>query len=116
MPTWPVTLPTQPNGDFSETPPDLLLRSEMDAGPDKVRKRYTAGVREFEVEYKFLPEQMDIWEAFYEDDLDDGANSFTWPHPRKASTNITVRLKGVPTYKHLGGGVYRMNMTMEQLP
>ncbi|MFA5381860.1 MAG: hypothetical protein WC356_01755 [Candidatus Micrarchaeia archaeon] len=93
----------------------------MDAGPAKSRKRFTAGVRPFEVEYEFPPDEMAIWEDFLENDISDGALSFVWPHPRKWGTTITVRL--VPKsedklvdYEHLGAGVFRVAMTMEQLP
>jgi hypothetical protein len=117
VPTWPATLPQEPSEtSFKETPPDLIVRSEMDAGPDKVRKRYTAGVRLFEVEYLFLPDQMTAWESFYENEISDGVLPFTYPHPRKWGTTISVRLRDVPQYKHEGAGVFRLTLNLEQLP
>ena len=117
MPTWPATLPSEPVPEtIRETPPDLLARTEMDAGPAKVRRRFTAGVRTFEVGYVFSPDEMDIWEAFYENDIDSGAESFTYPHPRKWGADIAVRLAGVPGYKHKGAGYYEVTLKLEQLP
>lgn len=117
MPTWPITLPVEPVADsIIETPPNLLARSEMDAGPAKVRKRFTAGVRKFEVAYVFQPAEMAIWEDFYENSLSDGALSFTYPHPRKWGTFISVRLMEPPTYKHKGAGCYDVGLKLEQLP
>jgi hypothetical protein len=93
----------------------------MDAGPAKSRKRFTAASRPFEVEYDFRPAEMAIWEDFLENAISDGALSFTWPHPRKQGTNITVRLVPLSDdklleYEHLGAGVFRVSTTMEKLP
>jgi hypothetical protein len=117
MATWPTTLPVEPIPDsITETPPNLLKRTEMDAGPAKVRKRYTAGVRNFEVSYMFSPAEMAIWEDFFENNISDGALSFTYPHPRKWGTFITVRLSEIPDYKHKGAGYYDITLKLEQLP
>jgi len=44
-PLWPPSLPQSPLGDsFAEQPPNLIVRSPMDVGPAKVRRRSTAGV------------------------------------------------------------------------
>ncbi|QLH37711.1 MAG: hypothetical protein HWD60_00095 [Defluviicoccus sp.] len=41
---WPSSLPQKPLVDgFSETAPNLVVRSPMDVGPAKVRRRATAG-------------------------------------------------------------------------
>lgn len=117
MATWPATLPQEPIPDsLKETPPNLLIRTEMDAGPAKVRKRFSAGVRLFEAEYMFTQTEMAIWEVFYENQIGNGALSFTFPHPRKWGTTITARLRDVPQYKHLGVGVFRLTLNLEQLP
>ena len=117
MAIWPITLPTEPIIDsLRETPPNLLQRTEMDAGPAKVRRRFTAGVRKFEVAYMFSPDEMTIWENFYENTISDGALSFTYPHPRIWGTFITVRLTEVPDYKSKGGGYYDISLKLEELP
>ena len=106
MAIWPVTLPSEPIIDsITETPPNLLQRTEMDAGPAKVRKRFIVGVRKFKVSYVFSPAEMTIWENFYENTISDGALSFTYPHPRIWGTFITVRLTEVPDYKSKGGDI-----------
>jgi hypothetical protein len=114
--TWPATLPTETERDFTEKPPNLLARTEMDAGPARVRRRYSAGVTEFEVSYVFSPDQMTIWESFYQYDIADGALSFTYPHPRLWGNNITARLMEPPQYKHLGGGYFEVTLKVEKLP
>ena len=117
MATWPVTLPLEPIIDsITETPPNLTIRTEMDAGPAKVRRRYTVGVRLFEVSYVFSPAEMSIWENFYENTIMDGILSFTYPHPRRWGLSIVVRLVEPPKYKSKGGGYYEIDMQLEMLP
>ncbi len=45
MATWPATLPAPALSSLRETPPDNLIRTQMDKGPAKVRRRTTANVR-----------------------------------------------------------------------
>jgi hypothetical protein len=117
MVTWPTSLPVEPIPDsISETPPKLSVRTEMDAGPAKVRRRFSSGVRLFEVAYMFSPAEMDIWELFYEETIFDGTMSFSYPHPRKWGTMINVRLTDTPQYKHKGAGYYDVVMKLEQIP
>ena len=41
---WPATLPQEILAEgYEEGLPDVLVRTKMDAGPDKVRRRATAG-------------------------------------------------------------------------
>ena len=43
MPSWPATLPQNFKADgYSETGDEVVVRTEMDAGPPKVRRRHTA--------------------------------------------------------------------------
>lgn len=116
MAVWPATLPQEPIPDsLTETPPNLLARTEMDAGPAKVRRRYTAGVTDYAMEYVFTPEEMLIWEGFY-NAIGFGVTPFDFPDPRKYWETITVRLVEPPSYKHLGAGYYSVSMKMEKLP
>ncbi len=47
MAIWPVTLPQRflAEPGVEETMPDIVIETEMDAGPPKIRRRYTAGYR-----------------------------------------------------------------------
>jgi hypothetical protein len=45
-PSWPTVLPQAVLvAGYGETSPNLMLRTQMDAGPPKMRRRFTAGVR-----------------------------------------------------------------------
>ena len=113
MPTWPATLPQAPNGgDYQETPPELLLETQMEAGPPKSRRRFTAGVRKLSLPYRFEPGQLEIFDAFLMDDLENGALpfDFPWPPAPRATATVSVKLLKKPTYKSIGAGVFDLTL------
>jgi len=112
MPEWPATLPQEPPGE-TETAPDLAVRTEMDAGPPKMRRRFTAGVRRFSREMILTAAQVEILDAFYLDTLK-STLSFDWTHPR-AGANVTYRFTGPPAYTTYEGN-YKVTLPLEILP
>lgn len=116
---WPGTLPTGPNASsYSETPGTNILRSPMDAGPAKMRRR---GVRPdtLGVSYAMTDAQVSTLKTFVETTIQ-GTARFGWPHPR---TGATVEARIVPTND---GGLYSIayvsedywlvSLTVEVLP
>lgn len=120
---WPPSLPSEAlQAGLVETPPALTVRTEMSVGPAKVRRRFTAGVRVFELPPFILTrDQVAIFDAFFLDDLQGGALPFTWKHPRTANP-IDFRIIGTPRYSPLSprqnGTVDRWQVTiaLEALP
>jgi hypothetical protein len=82
---------------FSETPPDILLRTKMDAGPVKVRRRYTAGVRIIRFSVDLTQAQVALLDTFFITACLSGSVAFTWVHPR-TSASLTVRFTRPPEY------------------
>jgi hypothetical protein len=121
MPTWPSSLPQDVLVQgYEEGPPNTLVRTEMDQGPDKVRRRSTAGTRTFAAQAIMTKAQVATLDSFILDDLSGGALRFDWVHPR---TQASVSFRFVPideqrivTYSALGGDVYRVQMQLEILP
>jgi hypothetical protein len=115
MASWPITLPTGFfQRDYEESPPNLLLRSQMDEGPAKVRRRFTAGVRPIRGKIKLTPTQVGILDDFYVDDCDSGATAFTYTHPRTGAS-VLVRWVEPPKYKPQGLN-YLVDISLEILP
>lgn len=99
MAIWPESLPGPQLDSITVTVQDTSLRSAMDAGPGKVRRRFTAAAKyykvawlfpEHEIKYKleggtqeFTHSPIDVFEQFYEVDLLNGAATFLWPDPFK---------------------------------
>ena len=117
MPTvWPVTLPQYLSTDgYSESPPELSVRTQMDAGPAKVRRRFTAGVRPVSGSVLLTEAQIEILDAFYVTTLEGGSLTFDWLHPRTAAS-ATFRFTAVPKYSTQGGDLWRADLALEIMP
>jgi hypothetical protein len=117
MPAWPVSLPQYFDaGSWNEEPPDLLLETPMDAGPPKVRRRFTAGVRPINGAMTLDVTQLATFEMFYETTLLGGAVPFDWVRPSsRAACVMQFKKKGV-TYRDLEAGYTVVNMQMYVLP
>ena len=84
IPVWPEALPQYLifNG-YKEAPPDVVLASKMEIGPDKLRRRASNGPRPIQGKLPPLTSaQVDVLLDFYEIDLLDGSLRFSWLHPR----------------------------------
>jgi len=113
---WPATLPQGLlKSSFSDGPPDNLLRTQMEAGPAKVRRRTTAGVRPLSGAMRVTAAQWAIFKTFFDTDLQSGALSFAFPDPDNEAATITVRLLN---YKRAsaGGLDFKLELTFEVVP
>ncbi len=120
MPAWPDTgvgaLPTHPLlNTLHETFPDVLLRTEMDAGPAKTRQRYTAGVAGLQCEMMLGPVQVATLEDFYSGTLGGGVEKFTWAHPRSGDTKV-FRFVKPPQISQASKGAFKAALDLEILP
>ena len=109
-PEWPSTLPRNVLRDsFSYNPQSGLIRTNMDAGYAKVRKRFTAVTSEMNVSFSMTFDQLETFETFFKSaaGLWYGARKMYFPNPLWASgpgeseqdrPDIVVRMKidGVP--------------------
>jgi len=116
MTTWPTTLPTYPLLDnYVETVPETVIRTEMDQGPAKIRRKTTAGVRKLNVSYFLNKEQVAALDEFYLTTLKGGALEFDFVHPRNSS-DIVCRFTAPPEYKAANGNYFEVNLELEILP
>jgi hypothetical protein len=116
MADWPETLPQIPLiAGAVETLPDLVLRTEMDAGPAKTRKRFTAGSRFHDLELNLTSTQVGYFDTFFITTVDGGATKFNWKNPR-TQTSAEFKFVGQPTYRPIGGNLYKVEFKLEQLP
>lgn len=86
---WPPLVPfLVALGDMTRTGPQgATIRTQMDAGPDKVRRRTTAAPQRFRGATPFLSQaQLDAFEAFFADDLAMGALPFRARDPISCRT------------------------------
>lgn len=114
MPAWP-TLPAPLINTFSESPPNNILRSSMDRGPDKIRRRTTANVRPIQFTMILTKAQVATLETFYVTTTTSGAAEFTYTHPRTAAT-VTARFVEPPAYTDINGLVFSVAISLEIMP
>lgn len=106
MATWPASLPQTPLIDgYQEAFPDVRLRTVMDAGPAKMRRRYTAAVTPIECRMVLTAAQVATLKTFYDTTLTGGTASFSWSNPRTSSA-VTFRFAEVPIVSRISGSIY----------
>ena len=91
MPAWPSTLPQLVNeAGYTETRKDAVLRTSMDTGPQKRRKRTNATVTAIPASWVMTTAQLAILDTFYVTTIQLGSMAFTIPHPRLGTTVSVV--------------------------
>lgn len=114
MADWPTTLPNPLSEGYSETPPNIILRTEMDSGIAKIRRRYTAGVRQLSLSWLLTKTQVGTVDTFYVTTTLYGSLSFNITNPR-TGTAVVARFKAPPDYSavDING---RVSVKLEILP
>lgn len=115
MTTWPTGLPKALLAGYNDSLPDNTIRSEMDVGAAKLRRRSTSAVANLSFTILLTGSQLDDLEEFYLATTRGGTLSFTMTHPRKGGT-ITARFKSPPQSSPLGNGRYNATVALEVLP
>ena len=111
-----TTLPPIPlSAGYEETAPDLVIRSQMDTGPQKVRRRFTAGVRPISCRISCTLEQLQIFDAFYVGPAG-GAVAWEWTHHVSHQT-ARFRFREPPKYAAVDNeALWWVTMSLEVLP
>lgn len=116
MPTFPTILRSAMLADgFKETTPNVALRSSVDQGQAKLRRRTTAGVAEISCVLLLNTSGTQTLDAFYRDDLAGGTLSFTMTHPR-GRASLNCRFKKPPVHLSVNGNWFRSTLELEVLP
>ena len=117
LPVWPLSLPQKPLSEgFSEQLPNLVIRSPMDVGQAKVRRRATAGPSRMQMAFQMTAAQVAILRTFVDNDIQGRALPFTWSHP---ITDVPgqFRIIDAPTFTAIANGLaWQVAVIMEQLP
>lgn len=74
--TWPATLPLPTVEGYSVHPGEAVLRTEMEAGPARQRRRFTQVPSRIGVRWVFRREQFALFEAWYRWQAKEGAEWF----------------------------------------
>lgn len=116
MATWPISLQDVVNRDsFSLKIGDTTIRSNMDIGPDKVRRRMTKSVDNLSVSIWVTSAQYTTLYNFYDITLNGGVETFTFDHPI-TGVATDFRFISPPEFRPVGFNTYEVNMAWEILP
>ena len=100
--TFPPGLTRSPRVDaLAEDAPDVVIRSEVDVGPAKVRRRFTGDRRTFSIQLDLKGSEVATFDEFFLTTTKGGALSFEWKHPRTASL-ADFRFLAPPQYRPRG--------------
>lgn len=120
MADWPDFLPSPEYGSIVVgAPVGAVIRTDMDAGPAKQRKRFTAAPRPVTLSFQPVSSyQLAQFEAFYTTDLSWGAVAFNMLHP---VSDVEERFRFMAaeepwTVAPIGRDAYRLDVNLELLP
>lgn len=116
MAEWPATLPDNFMAQgYTESPGQNVLETPMEVGPPKRRRRSTAARRPITGKMHMTDAQVEILDAFYEDDCGSGALPFTWTHPRTgAAATFYFKAQTPPKYANIGGDEWEVSIELEK--
>lgn len=119
-PVWPLTLPQDVLQGHTETPPVMIIRTDMDRGPAKQRRVRTAAPRPIDIAVELESRaQVTAFLDFFHDTLAGGALPFDWTHPRTlAATTFRFREanRSPPKPRHVGGETWQVDLALEIMP
>ncbi len=114
---WPGSLPTVPLYGGSETGQSRLLHHESDAGPGKLRSRYSEGLSMIQFPMILTDSQADDLMTFYNVTTGGGAMTFDFIHPRTlASIVVRFRPGAPPLLSNFTFEKQRVTLQLEIVP
>ncbi len=114
--TWPSSLQQTLNAarftyNFGET----VLRSDLDVGPAKVRRRFTRPVDKVSAQIYLDYSDWSTFYTFFNTTLAGGSKTFNFTHPI-TNTLAEFRMTGPPRVTPVGGIVFQIDMEWELIP
>lgn len=120
MSTWPDYMPSPVYDAIRiSAPTGAVIRTDMDAGPAKQRKRFSAAPRPVSLVFEPLSSvQLSAFEDFLETDLSLGAIEFTMAHPITEEVRAFRFVANEEPWAMLpvGKDAYRLTVNLELMP
>lgn len=110
MATWPAGIIIN-RKNYKEKAPDRVIRSNMAVGPDKLRRRSSAAVRELDLTLTLTDALLDTFDDFY---LANDSIAFNFTDPR-TSAAVEARFASVPEYSYRET-IWDVSVKLEILP
>jgi hypothetical protein len=94
---------------------NTAIRSNMDIGPAKVRRRFTAGVDTINCSINLNYDEFTTFYNFFNNTLAGGTLTFNYNHPL-TGIEEEFRFTGPPSITPLGGRYFSISMQWELIP
>jgi len=115
-PVWPAGLTQRPSvGGYQERFAEIALRTQMEAGAAKVRRRFTAAPRQLEIAFRMTASQVVLLREFFEETCRGGATPYDWAHPRDGSV-ASFRFVEPPRVSAIAPNLFSVSLKLEQMP
>jgi len=117
IPAWHVDLPQKLFViGYSGAFPDITIQSDMDAGPAKVRRRFTSGIEPVSGTMIMSAAQFATFSTFYNTTLLGGSLRFSWTRPPAHTVACEMRFTKPPEWTVIDPGKYEISLSFEILP
>jgi len=115
MAAWPGTLPDFFQvGGYTEKGADNLIRTNMDVGPAKVRRRTVTNIRSIVGNMWLTSAQYTAMKTFFEVTQAYGSLTFTMDDAH--AVNQTWRFVKPPVYTTVGPNNWQVKLDLEEMP
>lgn len=111
---FPDTLPLISLDGLEEKIQDVCVRTAMESGPAKVRRRFTAASVFISGQLVLSTSQLSVFDSFFRDSVAMGSLPFYWKHPRSLEPCL-CRFSSPPVYS-CSAGVWFVRLEIEILP
>ena len=112
MTAWPGSLPQTPlNTGYVQSIKDTAIRSSMDQGPDKLRRRVTRDIRLIQMQFVMTTAQVNTLRTFYNSTIQ-GTGTVDWSDDLTGEES-TYRFVGPPAYSFIEAGQWSVSITFE---
>ena len=112
--TWPSTLPAPLLSGFTLAPMDAVVRTDMDAGISRMRRRYRNPPVVYSVAWTMNSSEYRAFAGWYESVVAFGSQSFTMTLPGGSSDTVTARFAEVYSARYLSAdGVWSISAKLE---
>lgn len=118
MATWPTTLPAPMAQGYSIDPIDPVIRTDMEVGAVRARRRSAARQDKVGVAWAFSDTQLQTFREWFDDDATGAAGGSAWFYialkvGKGGSTTEEARFTGPFKAAFLGGDRWQVTATLE---
>lgn len=111
--SWPTQLQDKLSSDnFTYNIGETKIRSDMDIGPAKVRRRFTRAIDTLNCSIQLKYQDFLILRNFHEVTLNGGVNEFEYEHPFTHEMAV-FRMVVPPSMSPIGSGGVMFNVSMQ---